>query len=185
MIDADLVAASTQACVVFEAVNLSSEEWQVGSKFFADSLCGKHHIEGEVTADGYDFYQPKSTLRVGLASSYRHLVMTYEQGILALNNANYSVTKPTDRHEALIFNVYYHPDGKVWAVVDYNNCPDANLTVMFKSELTQWNWVLYEGDESLTTQKGMDKFNKLIRSKIGKGYLLRDHLRKYAEVKQI
>lgn len=187
MIDADLVAALAQANIVFEAVNFSSEEWQAGTTFFAVSLCGKYQIEGVVTVGGFDFQMQdqNAPFRVGLMPSFRHFMMSLEQGKPTLKYANYTATKVAKRHEALIFNVYHHPDGKYWAVVDRDACPDANLTVMFKSELTQWNWVLYEGDESLTPQKGIDKLNQLILSKIGKGYLLRDHLREYAEVKQI
>lgn len=160
---------------MFEAFNESSEDWEDGSRWFGRSKNDEFVVVG-IVQDGKPVVASvrdgQSNTPRGVIKSYRHLVSDKIAGNIVLSFVNYRTTMLTTAHTALNFTLYQQLCGKKWAISGLTGSASDKVVVMFKNEQTLDEWVLYENtDIDLSVQEGINKRNKLIKSKLSKGYV--------------
>lgn len=160
---------------MFEALNENSLDWDDGSRWFARSKDDKFVVVG-VVKDGkpvvVSIRDGQSSTPAAIVKSYRHLVSKSIDGNIELGFANYRTTMLTVQHTALEFTVYKHASGKMWALNKLTGSASDKMVVMFKNEQSLDEWVLYENtDIDLSTPEGTTKRDKLIKTKLQKGYI--------------
>ncbi|MCT8865738.1 MULTISPECIES: hypothetical protein [Shewanella] len=161
--------------LVFEAFNENSENWGDGSRWFARSKDDGFVVVG-IVREGkpivVSIRDGNSHTPAGIIKSYRHLVSENIDGNIELKFANYRTTLLTVEHTNLNFTLYQQLCGKKWAISSYTGSASDKVVVMFKNEQTLDQWALYETDIDLSVPAGVAKRDKLIKSKLSKGYVV-------------